>query len=108
MTLAVHARFCGACCQLPVISLSTRVKVAQQRLQAMCTHCAGKDEKEVRKDVGRNRYFTPAQAIEYGIIDRIVRPQEEVRLSASACKCVCARTSFWLHHAWRSTALERA
>ena len=47
----------------------------------------------MRKDVGRNRYFTPAQAIEYGIIDRIVRPQEEVRpaatASGSACACLC-------------------
>jgi len=40
---------------------------------------AGKEEAEVRKDVGRNRYFTPEQAIEYGIIDRIVRPREAVR-----------------------------
>ena len=51
---------------------------------------AGKDEKEVRKDVGRNRYFTPAQAIEYGIIDRIVRPQEEVRRQAPASRSACA------------------
>lgn len=25
---------------------------------------AGRDKEEVRKDVGRNRYFTPEQAIE--------------------------------------------
>ena len=25
---------------------------------------AGRDKQEVRKDVGRNRYFTPEQAIE--------------------------------------------
>jgi len=43
---------------------------------------AGKEEAEVRKDVGRNRYFTPEQAIEYGIIDRIVRPREAVRAPA--------------------------
>ena len=43
--------------------------------------------------MGRNRYFTPAQAIEYGIIDRIVRPQEEVRLLVFAPACVRARFS---------------
>ena len=26
--------------------------------------CAGRDKAEVRKEVGRNRYFTPEQAIE--------------------------------------------
>lgn len=41
--------------------------------------------------MGRNRYFTPAQAIEYGIIDRIVRPQEEARRLASASGSACAR-----------------
>ena len=29
----------------------------------------GKPKDIVRKDVGRNRYFTPKQAIEYGLID---------------------------------------
>ena len=33
----------------------------------------GKDKETVRKDVGRNRYFTPQQAIEYGLVDRIVQ-----------------------------------
>jgi hypothetical protein len=26
--------------------------------------CAGREKADVRKDVGRNRYFTPEQAIE--------------------------------------------
>ena len=34
---------------------------------------AGKDKETMRKDIGRNRYFTPAQAIEYGLIDDIVK-----------------------------------
>ena len=38
----------------------------------------GKDKETVRKDVGRNRYFTPQQAIDYGLVDRIV----QVRASA--------------------------
>lgn len=40
----------------------------------------GRDQDEVRKDVGRNRYFTPEQAIEYGIIDRVVAPSDEVAI----------------------------
>ena len=32
----------------------------------------GKEKDEVRKDVGRDRYFTPEQAVEYGLIDSVV------------------------------------
>ena len=32
----------------------------------------------MRKDIGRNRYFTPAQAIEYGLIDDIVQIEREL------------------------------
>ena len=40
----------------------------------------GKDKEVVRKDIGRNRYFTPQQAIEYGVIDRIVQPSDAVAI----------------------------
>ncbi|MEA9349744.1 ATP-dependent Clp protease proteolytic subunit, partial [Pseudomonas aeruginosa] len=40
----------------------------------------GRGKEEVRKDVGRNRYFTPEQAIEYGIIDRVVSPNDDVAI----------------------------
>lgn len=40
----------------------------------------GRGTEEVRKDVGRNRYFTPEQAIEYGLIDRVVAPGEETAI----------------------------
>lgn len=40
----------------------------------------GKTAEEVRKDVGRNRYFTPEQAIEYGLIDRVVAPNDDVAM----------------------------
>ena len=35
----------------------------------------GRDKEEMRKVVGRNRYFTPEQAIEFGIVDRIAQEQ---------------------------------
>ena len=31
----------------------------------------------MRKDIGRKRYFTPLQAIDYGIIDKIVQPMDQ-------------------------------
>lgn len=40
----------------------------------------GRDKEEVRRDVGRNRYLTPEQAIEYGLIDRVVAPTDEVAI----------------------------
>jgi ATP-dependent protease ClpP protease subunit len=39
---------------------------------------------QLRKEVGRNRYFTPQQAIEYGIIDKVVTPQDGSQASAAA------------------------
>lgn len=42
----------------------------------------GRDKDSLRKDVGRNRYFTPEQAIEYGLIDRVVAPNEDVAIES--------------------------
>ena len=42
----------------------------------------GRDKEEVRGDVGRNRYFTPDQAVEYGIIDKVMQPSDAVVVSA--------------------------
>ncbi|RMZ52042.1 hypothetical protein APUTEX25_001236 [Auxenochlorella protothecoides] len=44
------------------------------------TAATGKDAATVRKDIGRNRYFTPEAAIEYGLIDRVVQPSEAVQI----------------------------
>ena len=41
---------------------------------------AGREKEQVRKDIGRNRYFTPPQAIEYGLIDRIMQPEDAVAI----------------------------
>lgn len=40
----------------------------------------GQERERVRRDVGRNRYFTPEEAIEYGLIDRVVAPSDEVAI----------------------------
>ncbi|KAI3423992.1 hypothetical protein D9Q98_009825 [Chlorella vulgaris] len=38
----------------------------------------GRDKEEVRTDVGRNRYFTPEEAVQYGIIDKVMQPSDAV------------------------------
>lgn len=43
-----------------------------QRYVDHLSRYTGKPKDVVRKDVGRNRYFSPKQAIEYGLIDHIV------------------------------------
>ncbi|CAD7702816.1 unnamed protein product [Ostreobium quekettii] len=40
------------------------------------TGFTGRDKDEIKKDSGRNRYFTPEQAIEYGLIDKVVQPED--------------------------------
>lgn len=42
----------------------------------------GQDKATLRKDVGRNRYFTPEQAIEYGLIDSVVTPSSNVAMES--------------------------
>ena len=44
---------------------------------------------QLRKEVGRNRYFTPQQAIEYGIIDKVVTPQDGSQASAAVAGLAC-------------------
>ncbi|CAG9463398.1 unnamed protein product [Pedinophyceae sp. YPF-701] len=34
----------------------------------------GQPREVIEKDVGRDKYFTPEQAVDYGLIDRIVQP----------------------------------
>lgn len=53
---------------------------ATQTYVQFMSRFTGRDKEEVRKDIGRNRYFTPEQAIDYGIIDRVVAPSDEVAI----------------------------
>lgn len=42
----------------------------------------GREKEQIEKEMGRDRYFTPEQAIEYGLIDKIVRPSDGVAMDA--------------------------
>lgn len=37
----------------------------------------GHSEEKIAKDIQRPKYFNPYEAVEYGIIDRVLEPEEE-------------------------------
>ena len=43
-------------------------------------HFTGKDYATVRKDMSRNRYYTAQQAVDYGLVDRILAPDDRQTL----------------------------
>ena len=44
----------------------------RQRIDAIYADYTGKPEDQVRRDMERDRFFTAEQALEYGLIDRVL------------------------------------
>ena len=61
---------CAAALSLPL----RRMLHPQVRLLSKHT---GHGEEQVARDISRPKYFNPYEAIEYGIIDRVLEPEEE-------------------------------
>lgn len=62
---------------------ATEIKIAADRiinirkkLNAIISSTTGKSIKKIEKDTERDNYMTPTQAIEYGIIDKIIKKKE--------------------------------
>ena len=62
---------------------ATEIKIAADRiinirkkLNTIIANTTGKSIKRIEKDTERDNYMTPDQAIEYGIIDKIVKKKE--------------------------------
>jgi ATP-dependent Clp protease protease subunit len=45
----------------------------RQQIDAIYADCTGRPEEEVRADMERDRFFTAEQALEYGLVDRILQ-----------------------------------
>lgn len=52
----------------------------------------GKEKDEIRMDVGRDRYFTPEQAVEYGLIDAVVQPNANVAMETKDYEAMLKQT----------------
>ena len=46
----------------------------------------GRDYETVRKDMSRNRYFTAQQAVDYGLVDRVLAPDDKQTLELQASR----------------------
>ena len=44
----------------------------RQRMVEIYAHHTGRDEEEIRDDMERDRFFTPEQAVEYGLVDAVL------------------------------------
>jgi ATP-dependent Clp protease protease subunit len=49
---------------------------ARERLNALLSQHTGQSIEQIAEDVDRDRYMSPTEALEYGIIDRIIEPVE--------------------------------
>jgi ATP-dependent Clp protease, protease subunit len=45
----------------------------RERIDEIYAEHTGRDTEEVRADMERDRFFVPAQAVEYGLIDRVLQ-----------------------------------
>ena len=63
-----------------VMIKANELENATQTYVHFMSRFTGREKEEVRQDIGRNRYFTPEQAIEYGIIDAVVKENDEVAI----------------------------
>jgi ATP-dependent Clp protease protease subunit len=50
------------------------VLFARARLNELLAHHTGQTVEQVSDDVDRDRYMSPAEAVDYGLIDRIIEP----------------------------------
>lgn len=42
------------------------------------TSCTGRNKEEIQRVIGRNKYWTPESAIQFGIIDRVIKLNDQI------------------------------
>lgn len=52
------------------------MEFCKKQLTELLAFHTGKTYKQVREDCERNNYMTPEEAVEYGLIDRVLRPEK--------------------------------
>ena len=56
----------------------------RRRLEEIYAHHTGREPEELRRDMERDRFFTPGEAVEYGLIDRVYADRNGGQPSSSS------------------------
>ena len=75
------ARFQGQATDIELQRLETRN--TKKQLVEILTKNTGKKEEEIDADILRPKYFTPAEAITYGLIDKVLLPNPAAKVKLS-------------------------
>ena len=76
-TVHMHQPLGGAQGQATDIQIqANEILRLRDNLEHILSHHTGKKIEQIREDIERDVYFTPEQAVEYGLIDGILTPQE--------------------------------
>ena len=55
----------------------------RELLEQMLSRHTGQDEEKVRKDIERDKILTAREAVEYGLIDEVIRSRKLTPVGAS-------------------------
>lgn len=83
------------------------IRQTKQQLVEILAKGCGKTEEEMERDISRPKYFTPYQAVEYGLIDRVRRRAACRTESAELQRAEFAEQSPGRHGAMRAAMRRR-
>lgn len=85
--IMIHQPHGGAQGQTTDIELQTKEMLwMRSKLEEIYVEHTGRDKDEVHRDLERDRFFSPVDAIEYGLIDRVYTFRDEARAAAPKTK----------------------
>ena len=56
----------------------------KRRLEEIYTHHTGKSQEEISRDMERDFFLSPSEAVEYGIIDTVITNRDAIRTEDAA------------------------
>jgi ATP-dependent Clp protease protease subunit len=58
-----------------VVIAAREIEASTRQMAEVLAHHTGRSFEQVMEDIDRDRFMTPAEAVEYGLVDRILEPR---------------------------------